>query len=107
MEARSRIRIATTFHVRTYRHIKWKYTDHGVMCVITRYADWRLEVYGSNQNEIGKKNNSTSELNDRSLESNRCGAEKQRSENTGNKQIQKKGSLSGKCRGRNTFVRER
>jgi len=100
MEARSRIRIVTTFHVRTYRHIKWKCTDHGVMCVITRYAERWLKDW-SNQDEIRKINNSTSELKDCSLESNSCGAERQRRENTGSNQIQKKGSLSEKCRGMN------
>jgi len=67
------------------------------MCVITRYAERQLKDW-SNQDEIRKNNNSTSELNDSSLESNSCGAERQRSENTGSSQIQKKGSLSEKYR---------
>ena len=65
------------------------------MCVITRYAERQLKDW-SNQDEIRKNDNSTSELNDCSLESISCGAERQTSENTGRNQIQKKGSLSEK-----------
>jgi len=53
-----------------------------------------------NQDEIRKNNNSTSALNDRSLESISCGAERQRSENTGSNQIEKKVSLSEKMKSR-------
>jgi len=60
------------------------------MCVITRYADRRLKVYGSNQDEVRKNKNSTSELNGHSLESNSCSPEKQRSENIGSKQKKRK-----------------
>ena len=65
------------------------------MCVITRYAERRLKDW-SNQDEIRENNNSTSKLNDRSLRINLCGAERQRCENTGSNQIEKKGSLSEK-----------
>jgi len=48
MEARSRMRIATILDVRKYKCIlQRKCTDHGVMCVITRYTEtWRrLKVH--------------------------------------------------------------
>ena len=44
MQARSRIRIVTMLDVRKYRCIEQKYTDHGVMCVITRYRERRLKA---------------------------------------------------------------
>ena len=83
------MRIATILDVREYKCTQWKCTNHGVMCVITRYAERWLEVHCSNQDEIGKNNNSTSELKDCSLEINICGAQRQRSasEKTKSKQI--------------------
>jgi len=47
MEARSRMRIATILDVRKYKCIQQKCTNHGVVCVITRYTEtWRqLKVH--------------------------------------------------------------
>ena len=72
----------TSLDVRTYRCTGRKYTDHGVMRVITRYGERRLEVDWLNEDDIKKNKDITSELNDRSFENNSCSAEKQRSENT-------------------------
>ena len=93
-EAQSRIRIVTRLDVRMYKCTGRKYTDHGVMCVITRYGQWRLKVDWLNKDNIKKNDNITSELNDCSFESNSCGAEKERSEYT----------RTGGCKGRVHFL---
>ena len=66
------MRIVAGLDVRMYRCTGRKNTNHGVMCVITRYGERRLKVDWLNQDDIKNNSNITSELNDRSLESNSC-----------------------------------
>ena len=66
------MRIVTGLDVRMYRCTGRKNTNHGVVCVIIGYGERRLKVDWLNRDDIKKKKNITSEINDRSFESNSC-----------------------------------